>query len=162
MIEGVGRHGLHNGDVVRDFRKMRERFRKFSGALALSGKLELGREQRRVWFDEGIFLAHYHLVRHGFAVVLGERRLVIEQIELARRAAHEEVNDPLGLRRELRSLRRKRVQGGGRRPTAFPEQLAQCDGAETDTALLEKPAAGYEFRVLTMIEIGLAVHNVVK
>ena len=42
------------------------------------------------------------LVEVRLAVVLVERRLGIEQIHLARAAVHEQVDDGLGLRREVR------------------------------------------------------------
>ena len=42
------------------------------------------------------------LVDVGLAVMLVEHRLRVEQIHLARAAVHEQVNDGLGLRREVR------------------------------------------------------------
>ena len=43
------------------------------------------------------------------AVVLLQRRLGVEQIELRRRAGHEQIDDALGLRRKHRRLRRQRI-----------------------------------------------------
>ena len=47
------------------------------------------------------------LRRNLLTVVLLQRRLVVEQIELRRRAGHEQIDDVLGLRRKVRRLRRE-------------------------------------------------------
>src|SRR5262249_59937071 len=60
------------------------------------------------------------------SVELGELRLVVEQFEVARRAAHEQVDDPLGLRGEVRLLWVERRAGSRR----LGEQRVQGRGAE--------------------------------
>ena len=148
MIEGVGGHRLHDGDVVHDFGQMRQRLGKFRAAPAVPGELEFAGEQRRVRFDERVFLAHHNFFRHGLAVVFGEGRLVIEQIELARRAAHEQVDDPLRFRLELRLSGRQGCraagQAAGAERAAGIEQRRERNRAESDAALTEEPAAGDE------------------
>ncbi|PYI86129.1 MAG: hypothetical protein DME26_09625 [Verrucomicrobia bacterium] len=109
MVESVGGHRLDDGDVVHNFGQMRQRFGQFCAALPVIGKFEFGREQRRVRLDEGVFLPHHDLWRNRLAIVLGERRLVIEQVKLARGAPHEKVDHTLRLRIEMRLARRKRI-----------------------------------------------------
>src|SRR5262249_28788790 len=71
------------------------------------------------------------------AVSLGKLRLVIEQIELRRRAALEHVNDALCL---WRKMGQPREPAGRTRIGALPEevnveQFRQCSGTDTDTRL---------------------------
>src|SRR5262249_48078256 len=61
---------------------------------------------------------------------------------MARRTRHEEIDDTLRLRREVRSLRCERVVDN-RRVTVAAEQVSQRHAAETDAALLQKPATGH-------------------
>src|SRR5207247_640469 len=92
-------------------------------------------------------LAQHNLFGHGLAVVLGEGGLVIEQIKLARRAAHEQVNDTFGLGQEMGLLRRQRTGRSIRRARCLvaAEQRRQRNRAQSDAALAEKPAACDEF-----------------
>ena len=62
------------------------------------------------------------------AVVLRQRRLGVERIDVRRAAVHEQEDDPLGPRREVRRLRRQRIaaarprcgRAGRRRPARSP------------------------------------------
>ena len=58
---------------------------------------------------ERVFLAHHDLGGHGLAVVFRQHGFGVEQIELARRPAHEEVDHAFRARREMRSTRRQRI-----------------------------------------------------
>ena len=49
-----------------------------------------------------------------------QQRLVIKQVELRRRARHEQVDDALGLRREVRLSRRERLGGKRLRRLRLP------------------------------------------
>ena len=88
---------------------VRQQFRQFRAALAVLGELELRPEQLRVRIDERGAIALEQIGRRQRAVELGELRLVVEQLQMARRAGHEEEDDALGLRREVRLLRRERI-----------------------------------------------------
>ena len=84
-----------------------------------------------------------------------ELRLVVEQLELARPAGHEQVDDVLGARREVAGLGRQRIgQGGGSRAACEPalvEQRGQRDAAEADRAAAEEVAA----RLLAEVRSGI-------
>src|SRR5262249_31957564 len=71
------------------------------------------------------------------AVVLDQRRLGVERIDLRRATVHEEVDDALGLRLEVRLLRRQRVvaagdeRGGGAELLLLREQGSQSERPQT-------------------------------
>src|SRR5439155_15537799 len=133
---------------------MRQKLGEFSSALAVFGELELGSEQRGVRIDERGPVAFDQLFGRRFAVPFLQRRFVIEQFEVARRAGHEEVNDALGFGGELRLLWRER-RGYG--PAVFTKERAERDGAEADAAFLEEPPARDEFGLKAAVEMGLAI-----
>src|SRR5437764_962715 len=142
---------------------MRKGFGQFRATTAAFGKLELTGVQGGVWFDKGIFLAHHHLLRNGLAVVLGQGRLIVEQIQLAGRATHEQVNDAFGLRLKGRSFGRKRVGRSGGNCSLCrlgTKQRSQSKRSQSDAALAEKPAACNEPGVLGS-EFLLQVHSFV-
>src|SRR5262245_10800027 len=78
---------------------------------------------------------------------------------MARRPGHEQEDDPLRLRLEVRRLRRQRIGRFGRGIAAPAEQVAQRQAAQADSALLEEPAAADLDRVAVAIEAILAVHG---
>ncbi len=101
-------------------------------------ELESRGHQARIRPDEGVTLILDDLGRHGLAVVLPQGRLEIEQIELARRAGHEQINDARRLRREVRRFRRHRPAGPRR---SLRQQRRQRDLAHPDAAILEEMPA---------------------
>ena len=94
-------------------------------AAALAALVELVRrpQQLGMSFDEGESLVLEQLIGARLHVVLDQRRLVVEQVLLGRSARHVEIDDPLGLGREVRRSRRHRVVGGGREPLTGPDRL---------------------------------------
>ncbi len=100
MIERVGVHRFHDGDVVDDFGQVRQQLGKLRAALAVLGELEFRAEQRRVRIDERGAIAFQQLRRRQRAVELRQLRLVVEQLQMAGRAGHEQKDDALGLGRE--------------------------------------------------------------
>ena len=82
------------------------------------------------------------------AVVLLELRLVVEQLELARAAGHEQVDDALRLRREVARPRRQRVRRAARRGAAAaasarrPASERQGHRAEADAAPSRRSGGG--------------------
>src|SRR5207248_5331865 len=66
---------------------------------------------------------------------------VIEQLQMARRARHEQINDVLRARLEMRRFGRKWVREVRAQARRFAQQFAHSDRAEAGAALLEKPAA---------------------
>jgi hypothetical protein len=134
MVEGVRHHRLHDGDVVRDLRGVRQQLGEFGPRLPVLGELELRPEALRVRVDERGPVAFEELGRREFAVLPGEFGLVVEQFEVAGRAGLEEEDDALRLRREVRGFR-SQVIG----VAVVGEQRGEGGGAEADAALLEEP-----------------------
>ena len=118
VVERVGDHPLDDGDVVDDRREVRQQLGELGAALAVPGELELGAEQLRVGLDERGAIALDQLRRRQRAVELGELRLVVEQLQVAGRAGHEEEQDPLGLRCIMRRLRRQRIEAAAALPAS--------------------------------------------
>ena len=158
VVEGVGRHRLDDGDVVDDLGQVRQQLRKLGAALAVLGELELRAEQLRVRIDERGPVALEQLGRRQRAVELGELRLVVEQLQVAGRAGHEQEDDVLRARRKVRLLRRERI-GGRRAAPCAAGQLAERDRPQADAAFLEEPAPRERLRRDVAVEMVLAVHG---
>ena len=82
----------------------------------------------------------------AFAGVLRERRFVVKRVDLRRATRHEQLNDVLGLGREVRCLRRERRGGRLRSRSEQPlvgHQPCQTDGAHAGSQLLEHLAPGF-------------------
>jgi hypothetical protein len=77
-------------------------------------------------------------------------------------AGHEEKDDVLHPRREMRLLGRERI--GGRMGDAATGKLIQRDRAESDAAFLEEPAASEIAgrNVAVEVGLGLAVHGLLN
>src|SRR3954451_22927499 len=90
---------------------MRNGFRQFRAALPMARKFKVSRHERRVRFDKRVLLSHYDFLRNRLSIQFRKGRLVIKQIELTRRATHEEKNDALGFRSEMRFSCAERVGG---------------------------------------------------
>src|ERR1043166_164798 len=126
-------------------------------------ELELGSEQRSAGIDECGAVAFDQFRRRDLSIPFGEFWFVVEQLQMARRAGHEEKNDPFGFGRKMRLFGSKWVcwsSARGRGPSVLAEQLAKGDSAQADAALFEKPAARDEITVLAEVEVRLAVHDV--
>src|SRR5262245_23558068 len=97
----------------------------------------------RIRIDERRAIALKQFGRRQRAVEFGELRLVVEHLQVARRSGHEEENDVLGLRREVRLLWRQRIVGVlSRRVARAREQMVERERAHPDAALFDEPAAG--------------------
>ena len=143
MVELIGVHRLDEADVIDDLRQVRQHLRQFRPALAVLGELEARPEHGRIGPDEGVALAADDRRRHRLAFELRQLRLVVEQIELARRAGHEQMNDALRLRREVRLARRQRVCVGATRPPRRRDANASVSSAgERDLAHADAALAG--------------------
>ena len=86
-------------------------------------------------------------VRHGLPVKLLKLGLVVERVDVRRPADHEEEDDGLGARREMRRTRgegieRIEIDGGFASGLRLePPQRAQRNGSEARTHLVQEPAA---------------------
>ena len=121
--------------------QMRQQLGELGAALAVLGELELRPEQLRVRIDERGPIAFEQLGGRQRAIELGELRLVVEQLQMARRAGHEQEDDVLRPRPEMAAAsaqadRRPRE----RRPCAG--QLTERNRPQPDAALLARTSAG--------------------
>ena len=128
VVERVGDHRLDDGDVVDDVRQVRQQLGELGAALAVPGELELRAQQLRVRIDERGAVALEQLRRRQRAVELGELRLVVEQLQVAGRAGHEQEDDVLRPRPEMAAAsaradrRRPRARAGA--PASWPSAIA--------------------------------------
>jgi hypothetical protein len=78
--------------------------------------------------------------RVGLAVIAIQQRLGIKRVDVRRATLHEQKDDPLGPRREMRRLRSERIL---LRPFArFREQRGERQGAKADRGAGEQLATG--------------------
>ena len=115
-------------------------------ALAVLGELERAAHQRAGVLDD-LDLAG-DLVEVRLAVMLVEHRLGVEQVHLARAAVHEQVDDRLRLRREVRRPRLE-VGDGSSRPRGRRPGRSRYASAAPPTARrtrCEEAAAGQVHR----------------
>ena len=112
MIELICLHGLDQADVVHYLCEMRQGFRNFRPGRSVFVEFVLRPKHRCVGSDKGITLPRDDRRRKRFACKFCEFRFVIEQIKLAWRARHEEMDDMLGL---ARKMWRARLEGITRR-----------------------------------------------
>src|SRR5262245_2026529 len=73
------------------------------------GELELAAEQSRMAANEGEALAFDEFLWARFAIVFGQFRLVVEQIEMRWRSDHVQIDDPFCRWGEVRFLGQKRI-----------------------------------------------------
>ena len=143
VVELVGAHRAHQADVVHDFGQMRQHFGDLGARLAVAGELEAGAHHGRIGPDEGIALTPDDRRRQGATLEFGQLGLGVEELQLARGAAHEEVDHPFGRALELRGSwgQRRRTRQGCRRetmPQAVGQQAGQGDLAQADPAVAEE------------------------
>jgi hypothetical protein len=136
---------------------VRQQFRHLRAALAVAGKLIGAARERHLPADEREPPALEQFFRARLAVMLHQRRLRIEQVEVRRGADHVQVDHPLRPRRRVRAARRKRVRrrvgrrrgrgdgvSGRRRADALAaEQRAQGNGPQAEAGALEQLAPAH-------------------
>src|SRR5438445_7130789 len=114
----------------------------------MARELELGAKKGGARPDEGGTVAIEKFRRRQRAVVTGQGRLVVEQLQVAGAAGHEQEDHVFRPGGEMRLFGRQRI---GRRGTwarslgqggAVLQEGVQSDRAEADAALLEEPATG--------------------
>ena len=137
---GAARNDAQSGDPDRDSRRR--------AALAVFGELEDRPRQRQRRLIPGHprqSLTFANAVGQVRAVLLVQQWLVIVQIELARPAGHEQVDDALRLRLEVRLVEDALERGHGR-ATLVRQQRPERDPAEAERRLAEEesPVGGGE------------------
>ena len=122
MGRRVGVQAADEAELVDVLRRVRQQLGHPGAGLAVAGELELrGRQRAAAGADAG--------------VVVLQPRLVLEGVELRHRSFHEDEDDALGLRREVRLLRQEGA--GGACPGLLSEQPGEGDVAEAGTGALE-------------------------
>ena len=105
MIDLLGLHRPDDGEFVDDFGGVRQKLAEPGAAFAVLRELEDGgRGGNFVW--KALMPVRRWPIADGFrqigAALFSERGLVVEQIELGRRAVLEEIDDSFGGGREIR------------------------------------------------------------
>ena len=160
VVDVLRVHRPHKAQVVGHPGRVRQQLAHPRAGLAVPGELERRPGQRQgglVAGHAGEPLAHADGGGEVLAVHLVQQRLVVEQVQLRRPAGHEQVDDPLGPRRQVRPAEdacggegTKRAQrlrrwhgrgsspGGRRRPVHQPRER---DPAEPEAEPAEEVAA---------------------
>ena len=144
----VGGHRVQERDVVDAGGEVREQVADHLAALAVGLEFPLRPDDAAF-----VLLATPAERLHGdrLAVEIVELRLVVERVDLARAAVHEQEDDALGLRSEVRRLRRERVRRsrgdigsprGLAEEAVAGEQVGQAQRGEPRAGLPEEFAAG--------------------
>ena len=144
MVERFAVQRANQCDVVDTRGDVRQEIRDFHAAPAVATKrTRTAHQDGRVLLDERKPHLVGHRVRQLLTVKLVELGLGVEQIELARRAGHEQEDAILGFRSEMRPLRGKRIAGVRRRrqDVVFVQQGSQRDGTEPTGRRGQKVAA---------------------
>ncbi len=141
VIELVRMDRLDDRNVIYHSRQVRQDFRNLGAAVSMAAEGESRGHQAGVGADEGIPLTLHKLGGHGLAVVLLERVLVVEKVELAGRSGHEQVNDSFRPGCEVRRFRRHRIGGSSGLALGFHQQRSQRDLADPHAAIAEEMTA---------------------
>jgi hypothetical protein len=123
--------------------------------LSIAAELEPGAEQLRIGIDECGAIAFEQFPPGQRSIVFGELRFVVEQLQMAGRARHEEENDVLRFGREVEPWGQRIVGGVAR----IPPSGGPARGSQPDAALFEEPAACDLPGVQITVEMVLAVHG---
>ena len=140
VVELVRLHRPHDAQLIRHRGGERQHLRDFRARLTVALELEPGPQHRRVRTDEGVPLARDHRRGQRFTLHLRQFGLVVEQVQLAGRPRHEQVDHPLRLRREMGLPGGQRV--GLRRRTRPAAQARQGHRAQTQPGLAQKCPPG--------------------
>ncbi len=124
----IGVHAADEAQLIRVFRHFWKRSTDLQAAFAVRCEFPGRREKLAVRRNQ---IAGAR--RHGFAVIAGEERFVIECIDGGWTAVHEEEDDAFGARGIGRLLRGERTGRRQGRRHGFSEQAAQGDGTEAAT-----------------------------
>ena len=109
MVELVGAHGLDDAEIVDLLFQVRQPVGDPGAALSRLVKGKLRAQQFGHAADEGKALSLQKRSRTILAMKLLQFGLVVEQFQLAGRAAHVQIDNPLGAAAELRRQHGERV-----------------------------------------------------
>ncbi len=149
VVDRLGVHRANEAHLIDHLGRVRQQFAHPHATLAMSGKLELGRSNRKACLAAGHgreALPHAHRIGQVLVEPLGHLGLVIVQVHLRRAADHVQVDDVLGLAREMRSGLRLKLLG----PGAFlGQQAGQRTPADGVHGLAEEVPAGQQLQRFT-------------
>ena len=121
-------------------------------------KLELRSEQGRIGIDERGAIAFEQFGRRKLAVAFGQFGLVVEQLQMARCAGLEQVDDALGLRGRSAVARRQRVSRRTRRAASAASSEPAAMAGQPDSAIVARTSAGEEgWTALQKLWIGFMI-----
>jgi hypothetical protein len=156
VIEQVRGAGSNKRDVIHDPGGVRKEVGDPGSAATMAGERALRSKQVRAMAcpHEGKALAGDQGGGNGLTVQRLQPWFVVKQVELARAAGHEEVDNPLGSRLEMRRLGSEglRRRSGGAAQRLFAEQRGEGDPSESDGAATEEVAPRDVGDVLRRIE----------
>jgi len=126
MIEAFGVHRMDHAQIVHVNRNVRKQFARPQATLPVLLPAK-GRAHQFAQLAAGHFLGLRYTAGNVAAVVLLQLRLVIERIDVARPAHHEQEDHPLGSWSEMWHAGRQRMcRCGGFRGSLFGAQAGQC------------------------------------
>jgi hypothetical protein len=153
VVELIGVHAADHTHLIRDGVEIRNRVRHPDPTRSMLGELPRSAEQLGSAAGKGEPLPFDERLGRFLARVLHEFRLVVEEIQMGRRAGHVEIDHPLHLRREVGLMRRERIRCRRRRGdhSIAREDRRQRRRADAGLAGLEEMATG---DVETAVQIG--------
>ena len=110
MVEHVRLHAADQADVVGDRPDVRQHFRHLHAGLAVADKLSFRAEQLRVLFNEGEPFSLDVRLRNDLPRQFTQLRFVIIELQVARSAGHEEVNNVLRASGKMPITRREWIR----------------------------------------------------
>ena len=139
MIEHVGLHPFEQTDIVGDVAKIRQAFADIRPALPRFRESPPRAEQLGVRPNEGEAPPRRERRRHRLPIEPLQRRLRIEEFEMARPPRHEQEDDRFRLGGMVARARPQRI---GVLSAALVQERRERHGAEAQGASGQKPAAG--------------------
>ena len=136
VVRVVRVDAAEHAEVVGELRGEREQFADGQAGLTVIGKLERHRQQPA----RGPLRAQVR-ARGPLPGELGQVRLGVEEVRAERAAIHEQVDDPLGARPEVRHRQRRRV-GIRQREGGSGQRCEQAERAHAATETGDGGAAG--------------------
>ena len=163
VVDGLRIHRLDETQVVRHAGGVRQQFAEPRARLAVLLELEHGPGQRQ----RGLIARHAcqtlaltHRVRQLFAVFLVQQRLVVEQVDLRRPAAHEQVDHAFGLGRMMELGHHAARQRGAPRRVRC-QQMRQSRAAQPHRRPAKEVPARHLHDQIVVHDSGFSPHRFV-
>src|SRR5216683_973610 len=146
VVRNLGEDRPHDADVVDALANVGKELADFNSALSVAFEFE-----RRLHERAGLALVSEVSSRHRLTVVLREHRLRIEAVDMRQAAVHEEEDDVLGLRLEVRVLDHPGACGIAdlRLCNGFPDHAGEAHHGKSSANLAKCVTAIDRFRFLT-------------